>query len=154
MATKKNRKAVPAVYEVDLSDKVMDQAKDDNNLARTRVNGFNAEVERLHRKYSEVEKKNAKLQHGMHQLEKENSALSRHLTRRTRALWTGFVAVEAKAVYCMSTDSWLTDTWWANTAQAGAGLAIAAYLVWPNLRNLIRLSRDLGMGTTESPDQR
>ncbi|GIH11530.1 hypothetical protein Rhe02_95970 [Rhizocola hellebori] len=71
------------------------------------------------------------------------SILHMLVSRRTRALWTGFITLEVKAAYEIGTSEWGDHHWLANVGQA-IGLFIAAgYVVTPNIRKLLRLASDV-----------
>jgi hypothetical protein len=156
---KKDRKALPAVHVTDLSDAVASDAADDNPIARTRVAGFNNEVERLHRKYAELEEQLTRAQEENARLERETLDLRRdktgkayHLKRRTRALWTLCVTLEGKAAYGLAALPPDTALWWANAAQAAVGVITGGYLLWPHLRVVAKMSSNIEILKSDDTD--
>lgn len=146
---KKSQQPLPVALVTDESGNPPGDHVDENNLARTRAPGFHAELEALHRKYAKLEKRlekseahNAELELENAKLRDQNAALGRHLKRRTGVLGSVLVTVEAKAVVGMATLPMDDNWWWTNAAQALVGLAVGGYLIWPNVRNLIRMSSD------------
>jgi hypothetical protein len=139
---KSTRKPLAAVFDTDLSDDAATGPANDNNLARTRAPEAPVEVERMHRKYGDLDRKYHGLKRERDELSDQVDMLARHLRRRTGALLTGFVTIEAKAVYCMSIASLGDNQWWANGAQALTGLVLGGFIIWPNVRKLLRISSD------------
>jgi len=135
VAKKKQDKINDPLKITDLSDEQASIFADHNTHVRTLVADFNAELERMHRKYGELERK-------YQEADTLIGKLRGHLRRRTWALWTGFITLEAKAGYSMSTSTWGDEHWWINLGQAVGLVVVAGYLATPNLRKLLDLSSD------------
>src|SRR4051812_13612771 len=103
-------------------------------------------------RYSELEMKSGELATKSAELEKaktSNDVLRSVLRRRTAALITGFVTLEAKAGFGMAISSWVDAHWYANLGQAVGLAAGAVYLIIPNIKKLMRLSSEAAGGHEE-----
>jgi hypothetical protein len=128
---KKKQRVTKTVKIVDLSGD--EPGSVDNVDFRALVQGFDAEVERLHAKLRDLES-----QYEVSQ--RRNRVLHAALRRYKWVSGTVFIGGGTKAIYEMAISPWASEHWWINAGLAAGMISAMGYLIAPNIRKLWRLS--------------
>lgn len=134
MSVAKKKKAPQGAVVVirDLSSEV--PSPTDNVVFRSKAPDVDAELERIHAKYRDLEIR-------YEASETHNRGMRAELRRYRLLAQTLIVGGTAKAGHGMAISAWLSEPWWANCAWAAGMIVAAGYLAAPTVREIIKLAQ-------------